>query len=66
MDQIRLRPSNPQACLERAKMHWGQMAMWPTVDLGHEEASGDTSNAWWFRSTAFGNHLKGEFWKLFL
>lgn len=39
MDQIRLRPSNPEACLERAKMHWGQMEMWPRVDLGHEEGS---------------------------
>lgn len=39
MDQIRLRPSNPEACLERAKMLWEQKETWPRAGSRHEEGS---------------------------
>lgn len=39
MDQIMLRPSNADACLERAKVLWEQMEMWQSAGWGCEEDS---------------------------
>lgn len=39
MDQTRLKLSNPEACLERAKMLWEQMGMQQSAGLGREEGS---------------------------